>query len=101
MNRHKIYECLENGESMSAKQIAADTGLTLHVVQETLGAMRDYGYVIPTPVLYTLSQEGAARADKVKDLRERKRAKLEAQEACIVAARSGRVANSVFNWSQG
>lgn len=98
MNRHKIYCCLENGESMSAKQIAAETGLTLHVVQETLGAMRDYGFVTPSPVLYTLSEEGAARADKVKDLRERKRAKLEAQEACIVAARSGRVANSVFNW---
>lgn len=101
MNRHKIYRCLENGESMGAKQIAAATGLTLHVVQETLGAMRDYGFVKTSPVLYTLSNEGSTQADKVKRAREAKAAKVQAQEACLAAAKSGQVANSVFNWRQG
>lgn len=91
MNRHKIYRCLENGEALSSKQLMEMTGMTLRVVQDSLGALRDRGFVIPSPVLYTLSEEGLEMAEKAKERRERSGRPL-------MMARAGHVPNSVFNW---
>lgn len=91
MNRHKVYRCLEEGQSLSSKQLMELTDLDLRVVQDTLAALRDRKFVVPSPVLYTLTDAGMQAAQRAKERRER-------EARPLMMAKAGMVANSVFNW---
>lgn len=89
MNRHKIYECLENGEALSSKQLAELTGLSLQTVQESLSAMSSRGFIESIPVRYALSESGIGMAKRARERRE-------TIARPLLVSRSGKMVNSVF-----